>query len=131
MRDERTVYGDGDEAHEVVESLGRSGQVRVWRFALTPWGWQSEEFVLDAWGTKGAVTTYSSDLAIKAAYRMKRTPWHQMRDERDAAFVQMEEYRKVVHHLREYLNSSKFRCGDRLDGYVNVVDVLSALEGIR
>jgi hypothetical protein len=127
----RTVYeGCCDEAHEVVESLGRSGQTRVWRFALTPWGWQSEEFVCDAWAKKGPVTTYDSDGGIRSAYRTKRTPWHEMRDERDAALAQIEEHKRAVQRLRVYLNSSKFRNGDRLDGYVNVVDVLSALEGI-
>jgi hypothetical protein len=29
--------------------------------------------------------------------------------------------------LRRYLQSSKFHCGDRLDGYVNVGDVLAFL----
>lgn len=33
--------------------------------------------------------------------------------------------------LKDYLTSSKFACGDRLDGYVNVQDVLNRLQIIR
>ena len=29
----------------------------------------------------------------------------------------------AIHYLERYLNSSKFSCGDELDGYVNVEDV--------
>lgn len=30
-----------------------------------------------------------------------------------------------------YLNSSKFRCGDELDGYVNINDILSRIQLVR
>ena len=33
--------------------------------------------------------------------------------------------------LRAYLHSSKFRCGDRLDNYVNVADVLAYLRNAQ
>ena len=33
--------------------------------------------------------------------------------------------------LKSYLLSEKFRCGDQLDGYVNVKDVLLRLEEIE
>ena len=29
----------------------------------------------------------------------------------------------VIMELHKYLNSSKFRCGDSLDGYINISDV--------
>ena len=35
--------------------------------------------------------------------------------------------RQEIDLLRSYLNSSKFNCGDSLDGYVNVKDVLNRL----
>lgn len=34
-------------------------------------------------------------------------------------------------NLVKYLNSPKFHCGDTLDGYVNVQDVLDVLRDIR
>ena len=39
--------------------------------------------------------------------------------------------REVVHDLRGYLLSPKFRCGSELDGYVNINDVLRYLERIE
>jgi hypothetical protein len=32
-----------------------------------------------------------------------------------------------IANLRAYLQSSKFHCGDRLDGYVNIEDVLNLI----
>lgn len=32
-----------------------------------------------------------------------------------------------IEDIRQYLHHSKFACGDRLDGYVNVMDVLLRL----
>jgi len=37
------------------------------------------------------------------------------------------ELKDQIRDLKEYLESSKFRCGDELDGYVNVQDVLNRL----
>ena len=39
-------------------------------------------------------------------------------------------YQSIIDDLRRYLESDKFRCGDDLDGYVNVRDVLSYLDAI-
>ena len=38
---------------------------------------------------------------------------------------------REINDLRTYLLSSKFRCGDELDGYVNIQDVLNRLETIE
>lgn len=38
---------------------------------------------------------------------------------------------KNLSELRKYLLSEKFRCGDSLDGYVNVQDVLNWVDRIR
>lgn len=38
---------------------------------------------------------------------------------------------EALQGLYGYLESGKFRCGDSLDGYVNVSDVLLRLEAIR
>lgn len=43
----------------------------------------------------------------------------------------IEQNREIVNDLRRYLNSSKFHCGNELDGYVNVQDVISRLTDIR
>ena len=37
-------------------------------------------------------------------------------------------YEEMVADLHRYLLSAKFRCGDPLDGYVNVSDVLRRTE---
>ena len=39
----------------------------------------------------------------------------------------IQDMRDTLQDLREYLQSDKFRCGDDLDGYVNVQDVLNRL----
>jgi hypothetical protein len=44
--------------------------------------------------------------------------------------AQKQEARDVISDLREYLQSGKFNCGDELDGYVNVQDVLNRLRGL-
>lgn len=36
-----------------------------------------------------------------------------------------------LNFLEEYLLSSKFRCGDELDGYVSTQDVLNRIDNIR
>ena len=37
----------------------------------------------------------------------------------------------IVTEAYQYLNSTKFRCGDELDGYVNIKDIMSYLDRIR
>jgi hypothetical protein len=37
----------------------------------------------------------------------------------------------IVTEAYKYLNSEKFRCGDELDGYVNVKDIMRYLDRIR
>ena len=39
--------------------------------------------------------------------------------------------REEFNLLEKYLLSDKFRCGDELDGYVSVQDVLNHIDGIR
>jgi hypothetical protein len=55
---------------------------------------------------------------------------HQLQDTVSRLESQVREQRDIVNDLRRYLNSSKFRCGDELDGYVNVSDVLERLKHI-
>ena len=43
---------------------------------------------------------------------------------------QRREYKEVVDDLRAYLQSDKFNCGNELDGYVSVQDVLNRLRGL-
>lgn len=37
----------------------------------------------------------------------------------------------AVQDLKQYLQSSKFRCGNELDGYVNIQDVMNRLAQIN
>lgn len=50
-----------------------------------------------------------------------------LQSERDAAHRELAAVRAGLDSLRAYLASPKFRCGDRLDGYVNTGDVLAYL----
>jgi hypothetical protein len=132
VSDPKTIYRDRDEAHEVIETITRGGRQRILKFSIGYWGWGSTEIVRSPDGKfETTVRSFDTPSSIETAYKTKRTPWHEMRDERDAALATIEEHVKAAQHLRAYLQSEKFRCGDRLDGYVNVVDVLHALEGIR
>jgi hypothetical protein len=38
---------------------------------------------------------------------------------------------EIVNELFKYLNSSKFQCGDELDNYVNIKDIMTYLDRIR
>ena len=40
---------------------------------------------------------------------------------------EVEAIKDGLNDLRSYLDSSKFHCGDRLDNYVNIADVLAYL----
>ena len=40
-------------------------------------------------------------------------------------------FKNGIQDLRNYLNSPKFNCGDRLDGYVNIQDVFLRLDEIK
>jgi flagellar biosynthesis chaperone FliJ len=48
---------------------------------------------------------------------------NEVKENRDA----LQDFREALQDLRAYLQSDKFRCGDSLDGYVNVQDVLNRL----
>ena len=37
----------------------------------------------------------------------------------------------AINEIRRYLNSEKFRCGDDLDGYVNVADMFQGLRVVE
>jgi len=41
--------------------------------------------------------------------------------------TELDEVKAKIQDLREYLLSQKFHCGDEMDGYVNVQDVLNRL----
>jgi hypothetical protein len=43
---------------------------------------------------------------------------------------QKRELQDGIKELKSYLQSSKFNCGDELDGYVNIQDVLNRLPEI-
>jgi hypothetical protein len=38
---------------------------------------------------------------------------------------------EFVSELKTYLNSSKFSCGDELDGYVQINDILSRIRNLE
>tara|TARA_R100000951_G_scaffold101420_1_gene92970 strand:- start:37754 stop:37945 length:192 start_codon:yes stop_codon:yes gene_type:complete len=38
---------------------------------------------------------------------------------------------EIITELFNYVNSSKFRCGDDLDGYVNIKDITTYLDRVR
>jgi len=38
---------------------------------------------------------------------------------------------EIVTEIYNYVNSSKFNCGDDLDGYVNITDITKYLDRIR
>lgn len=40
---------------------------------------------------------------------------------------ELQALRAGLDNLKSYLSAPKFRCGDRLDGYVNIADVLDRL----
>jgi len=44
--------------------------------------------------------------------------------------AERDSYKAMVDDLQHYLTSSKFNCGDELDGYVNVNDVLRRLRNV-
>lgn len=52
---------------------------------------------------------------------------NQLQGERDGLQRQADTIADGLNDLRRYLQSDKFRCGDRLDGYVNTADVLAYL----
>jgi hypothetical protein len=49
----------------------------------------------------------------------------QLKDQAARAEAEVSALRAGLHDLRSYLMSPKFRCGDRLDGYINTGDVLA------
>lgn len=51
--------------------------------------------------------------------------------EAQAANTAAKATREQIDDLVSYLNSSKFRCGDELDGYVNIQDILPRLFEMR
>lgn len=50
---------------------------------------------------------------------------HQLKSERAALEREIAAVKSGLNDLRAYVQSFKFCCGDRLDGYVNVADVLA------
>jgi len=50
-----------------------------------------------------------------------------LQDDLAAKTQELETVRKNIKDLEAYLTSSKFNCGDDLDGYVNVQDVLNRI----
>lgn len=54
-----------------------------------------------------------------------------LQDENKELKAKTESAKNKVDNLVKYLNSPKFHCGDSLDGYVNVQDVLDILRYIR
>jgi len=52
---------------------------------------------------------------------------HQLQGEVREKDQEIQTLREGLKDLRAYLQSDKFRCGDSLDGYVNVQDVLNRL----
>lgn len=51
----------------------------------------------------------------------------QLRADKAALLREVSALRDGLNDLRAYMQSPKFRCGDRLDSYVNIADVLAYL----
>lgn len=58
---------------------------------------------------------------------MKTNYIHKLQDENENLKAKLAKKEAMINELRRYLNSGKFHCGDELDGYVNVADVLHRL----
>jgi len=52
---------------------------------------------------------------------------HKLQEEVQEKDQELKAVQDGLANLREYLLSGKFRCGDSLDGYVNVQDVLNRM----
>jgi hypothetical protein len=52
---------------------------------------------------------------------------NQLQDTLADVSAQRDSLKEMVQDLEAYLQSDKFRCGDELDGYVNINDVLARL----
>jgi chromosome segregation ATPase len=55
---------------------------------------------------------------------------NQLQDTVETLSSQKRELQEGIKELKSYLQSSKFNCGDELDGYVNIQDVLNRLPEI-
>ena len=55
---------------------------------------------------------------------------HRLQETVDTLSSQKRELSDGIKELKTYLQSSKFNCGDELDGYVNIQDVLNRLPEI-
>ena len=53
-----------------------------------------------------------------------------LHEQRDHLLSTIEGARLTIYDFRRHLNSRKFNCGDRLDGYINVSDVHQWLQSI-
>ena len=54
-----------------------------------------------------------------------------LQNDRNQFDIAVDRAHEAIMDLAGYLNSSKFSCGDDLDGYVNVEDVKSRLINIK
>lgn len=57
--------------------------------------------------------------------------YQKLRAENAALAAERSTLKQGMEDLRNYLLSPKFACGDRLDGYVNVQDVLARLQEVQ
>jgi hypothetical protein len=55
---------------------------------------------------------------------------HKLQETVDTLDSQKRELQDGIKELKSYLQSSKFNCGDELDGYVNIQDVINRLPEI-
>ena len=56
---------------------------------------------------------------------------HQLQDQVKTLESEKEIIQSGLDELMRYMQSSKFHCGDELDGYVNISDVVSRLVEIK
>lgn len=58
---------------------------------------------------------------------------HQLQQTVEGLRKQVQDYEETIHDLHRYLHLKKFRCGDDLDGYVNIQDIINRtqLEGLH
>lgn len=50
---------------------------------------------------------------------------HRLRLKKKEADAELSSIKESLRQLRAYLSSSKFNCGDRLDGYVSTAEVIN------
>jgi hypothetical protein len=54
-----------------------------------------------------------------------------LQEENKGLKANIENAETVIQDMQRYLNSNKFRCGDELDQYININDILTRLNEVK